>query len=79
MNMDTQSNRREFLKTVAVTGATLALADKSARAQEKTTAGKARLGFDNFSVRAMKWNASQLIDYAASLKLERQWLSMLTR
>src|SRR6201999_2133782 len=35
----------------------------------------ARLGFDNFSVRAMKWNASQLIDYAASLKLDSLFLT----
>jgi 3-oxoisoapionate decarboxylase len=73
--MGTQSNRRAFIKTVAVTGASLALTDKRARAQERAAAGKARLGFDNFSVRAMKWNASQLIDYAASLKLDSVFLT----
>jgi sugar phosphate isomerase/epimerase len=76
MNMDTnQSNRRAFIKTVAVTGAGLALAENAPLAQEPKAAGKARLGFDNFSVRAMKWNASQLIDYAASLRLDSLFLT----
>ncbi|HUD47888.1 MAG TPA: sugar phosphate isomerase/epimerase [Candidatus Baltobacteraceae bacterium] len=75
MNMDTQSNRRAFIKAVAVTGAGLALTESAPRAQERNPAGKARLGFDNFSVRAMKWNASQLIDYAASLRLDSLFLT----
>jgi sugar phosphate isomerase/epimerase len=76
MNMDTlQSNRRVFIKTVAVTGAGLALAENPPQAQERKPAGKTRLGFDNFSVRAMKWNASQLIDYAASLRLDSLFLT----
>ncbi|HEX4121305.1 MAG TPA: sugar phosphate isomerase/epimerase [Verrucomicrobiae bacterium] len=74
--MDThQSNRRTFIKTVAATGAGLALAEKSPRAEETTPRGKTRLGFDNYSVRAMKWNASQLIDYAASLRLDSLFLT----
>lgn len=71
------SNRRTFLKTVAATGAGLALA-KSSVADEPAPAAarhKVPLGFDNFSVRAMKWNASQLIDYAASLKLDSLFLT----
>lgn len=76
MNMDThQSNRRAFIKTVAVTGAGLALAENAPLAQARNPGGKARLGFDNFSVRAMKWNASQLIDYAASLRLDSLFLT----
>ncbi|HEY3856575.1 MAG TPA: sugar phosphate isomerase/epimerase [Verrucomicrobiae bacterium] len=73
--MDTQSNRRDFLKSGAVTGENLAMNEKSTGAQGKIAAGKARLGFDNYSVRAMKWNASQLIDYAASLKLDSLFLT----
>jgi len=71
-----QSNRRAFLKTVAATSAGLALA-KSTLADESTAAPRRKipLGFDNFSVRAMKWNASQLIDYAASLKLDSLFLT----
>ena len=36
----------------------------------ETPAPKIKLGFDNFSVRAMNWKAHALLDYAASLKLD---------
>jgi sugar phosphate isomerase/epimerase len=76
MNMENSSNRRTFLKTVAATGAGLALAQSIPASQETPKpAGGTRLGFDNFSVRAMKWNAGQLIDYAASLKLDSLFLT----
>jgi sugar phosphate isomerase/epimerase len=29
-----------------------------------------KLGFDNFSVRSMKWNASQLLDYASKVQVD---------
>jgi 3-oxoisoapionate decarboxylase len=74
--MDASSNRRTFLKTVAATGAGLALAKTITASQEAPKPErKTRLGFDNFSVRAMKWNAGQLIDYAASLKLDSLFLT----
>ncbi|HEY3862440.1 MAG TPA: sugar phosphate isomerase/epimerase [Verrucomicrobiae bacterium] len=76
--MDTPSNRRTFIKTVAATGAGLALAASSApgaATEEPAPARKTRLGFDNFSVRALKFNAGQLIDYAASLKLDSLFLT----
>lgn len=62
---------------MAATGAGLALAQSASRtaAQDSTPARKTRLGFDNFSVRALKWNAGQLIDYAASLKLDSLFLT----
>jgi 3-oxoisoapionate decarboxylase len=76
MNMDSSTNRRTFLKTMAATGAGLALARTAPAAEDETKpAHKTRLGFDNFSVRAMKWNAGQLIDYAASLKLDSLFLT----
>jgi sugar phosphate isomerase/epimerase len=76
MNMDASTNRRTFLKAVAATGAGLALAQSVPAAQEDNKPPrKTRLGFDNFSVRAMKWNAGQLIDYAASLKLDSLFLT----
>jgi sugar phosphate isomerase/epimerase len=34
-----------------------------------------KLGFDNFSIRAIGWKAPQLLDYAASLKLDTVLLS----
>ncbi len=59
---------------MAVTSAGIALAG-GALADDATAMKKTRLGFDNFSVRALKWNASQLIDYAASLKLDSLFLT----
>jgi sugar phosphate isomerase/epimerase len=73
-NMDITSNRRDFIKAVALAGTGLALAP-GVPAQEAGTTRRTRLGFDNFSVRAMKWNAGQLIDYAASLKLDSLFLT----
>jgi 3-oxoisoapionate decarboxylase len=67
--------RRTFLKTVATTGAGLALAGSAPAAEDPKPARKTRLGFDNYSVRAMKWKAGQLIDYAASLKLDSLFLT----
>jgi len=78
MNMETSSNRRTFIKAVAATGAGLALARSAhvtAAAQETKPVRKTPLGFDNYSVRAMKWKAGQLIDYAASLKLDSLFLT----
>ena len=36
---------------------------------------KISLGYDNFAVRAMKWKASQLVDYAASLKCDTLFIT----
>jgi len=73
--MNTTSNRRNFIKAVAATGAGLALAGSAPAADDTKPARKTRLGFDNYSVRGLKWNAGQLIDYAASLKLDSLFLT----
>jgi sugar phosphate isomerase/epimerase len=73
--MDTSSNRRTFIKAVAATSAGLALATSAPASEDPKPAGKTRLGFDNFSLRALKWYAGQLIDYAASLKLDSLFLT----
>ncbi|MGP8235984.1 MAG: sugar phosphate isomerase/epimerase family protein, partial [Limisphaerales bacterium] len=70
-----RGNRRTFLKSVAATGVGAARVERLLKAQEAKPAGKTRLGFDNYSVRAMKWKASQLIDYAASLHLDSLFLT----
>jgi 3-oxoisoapionate decarboxylase len=65
--------RRDFVKTIAAAGTTLALAGfSSAAAQSSPPAGtrKLKLGFDNFSIRALGWKAPQLLDYAASLRMD---------
>jgi 3-oxoisoapionate decarboxylase len=67
--------RRTFLKTVAATGAGLSLAGTLPAADDSQPARKTRLGFDNYSVRGLKMNAGQLIDYAASLKLDSLFLT----
>jgi 3-oxoisoapionate decarboxylase len=70
-------DRREFLKAAGVVGVGIAL-DSAILADEKP-AGAARrnlkLGFDNFSIRAMSWKAPALIDYAASLRLDSVFIT----
>jgi 3-oxoisoapionate decarboxylase len=62
--------RRQFVKSLAVAGAGLALSS-SKRAQGAVGGGsKIKLGFDNFSIRAMGWKAPQLLDYAAKQKVD---------
>ena len=65
-------DRRTFLKTVAAAGAGLALAGTAGADDGPVPASKPklRLGFDNFSVRALGWKAPALLDYAAALKLD---------
>jgi sugar phosphate isomerase/epimerase len=70
-----RGNRRTFLKSVAASSGGVAPAEKILPAQETKPGGKTPLGFDNYSVRAMKWNASQLINYAASLRLDSLFLT----
>ena len=66
-------NRRVFLASLAAAGSA-ALTGLS-RAAEANDTGGMKLGFDNFSVRAFDWKAPQLIDYAASLKVDTLLLS----
>ncbi|MEO6034044.1 MAG: TIM barrel protein, partial [Verrucomicrobiota bacterium] len=69
-------SRRDFLITSAAAGISLA-AGISGRAEDSGSPGspKVKLGLDNFSVRAMKWNASQLIDYAIALKTDSLFIT----
>jgi sugar phosphate isomerase/epimerase len=46
-----------------------------ARAFSLADAADVKLGFDNFSIRALNWKAPQLIQYAASLKVDLLLLS----
>ena len=65
-------SRRDFVKSSTVTGAFLAIGNSV------TTGGslavpstpKIKLGFDNFSIRALGWKSPQLLDYAAKLKMD---------
>jgi sugar phosphate isomerase/epimerase len=72
MNHQSDLDRRTFLKTVTTAGAGVALLGDAVAQTDASSAPakKIRLGFDNFSVRAMGWKADALLDYAASLKLD---------
>ena len=67
---DYAHTRRAFLKAAASAGAGLALAGVSQVSPVSAPGKKLKLGFDNFSIRAMNWKAHALLDYAASLKLD---------
>lgn len=66
-------NRRTFLASLAAAGA--AGLTGLSRAAETPGSDRMKLGFDNFSVRAFDWKAPQLIDYAASRKVDTLLLS----
>jgi len=48
----------------------VAVAGTGSASDTRAAPKKLRLGFDNFSIRAMGWKAPALLDYAASLKLD---------
>ncbi len=60
-------DRRQFLVS-ALAGALAAWPRGGLRPAESS--GKIPLGFDNFSIRTLGWKAPQLIDHAASLKVD---------
>src|SRR5499425_3602476 len=66
-------SRRQFIKSLAVAGAAT-MTDITSFAQT-IKRRNLKLGFDNFSIRAMGWKAPQLLDYAAKLKVDTILLS----
>src|SRR3989442_879647 len=77
MNLSTLADRRSFLKTTAVVGASFAaglgaLAQAGANRPDKRNI---KLGLDNFAVRAMGWKAPELIEYAVRLKTDSLLIS----
>ena len=70
------TTRRDFLKVIS-TAAAAAAVTPSTYAQADAASHKTRikLGMDNFAVRAMKWKAPQLIDYAAQLKTDSLFIT----
>jgi len=74
-----KTGRRQFLRSAGVVGASLAVVPgaPSALSEREPVRRNIKLGFDNFSVRAMKWNASQLLDYAATLDVDSVLFSSL--
>lgn len=67
--------RRRFLASAAALGAAGAVSPLRAAGRAGVEKMNVKLGFDNFSVRTLGWKAPQLIDYAASLKVDTLLLS----
>src|SRR5437899_2693876 len=65
-------NRRYFLQSTLTAAAAAVLPDVRA-----ATIGKPMIGMDYFATRATGWKAPQIIEYAASLKLDALFLSEL--
>ncbi len=61
-------NRRSFLSRTAAS--TAALAASPVAFAEESAARPLKLGFDNFSIRALGWKADALLDYAAEQKVD---------
>ena len=67
--------RRTFLKTSLSAGAGLALSPAVPRVLDESLPGfipkrNIKLGFDNFSIRAMGWKAPRLLQYASELAVD---------
>lgn len=71
----THINRRQFTQTLALAGAGLAASLPTA-AQTPARLG-VKLGFDNFSLRALGLKAGALLDYAAARKLDSLYITSL--
>lgn len=69
------STRRNFLKAAALGSAALSISSVSSLAAGVVGDKKIKLGIDNFAVRAMKWKADALIDYAAQLKTDSLFIT----
>jgi sugar phosphate isomerase/epimerase len=70
--MPNVTSRRWFLSTAA---ASVAAVSGAARARAIVGRRTIRLGFDNFAVRALKWNARQLVDHAESLRCDSVFIT----
>jgi sugar phosphate isomerase/epimerase len=78
MNTDAfPTDRRSFLKTAALAGASLVtgLPGLSQAAAAAAARQQIALGFDNFSLRPLGWKAGRLLDYAATQKLDVMFFS----
>ena len=68
--LSTSSDRRSFIQN-AVFGTGLVVAvPPTLLAAKPTAASKVKLGFDNFSIRALGWKADRLLKYADKQKVD---------
>ncbi len=70
---NTLLSRRTFAQVATLASASLAFGATPARAAVRKR--NIKLGLDNFAVRAFKWNARELIDYAAKLKTDSLFIT----
>ncbi len=63
-HVPTPTKRRAFLASTVATGVAVAAGVVRGAVEARP---RIRLGFDNFAVRAMKWNARQLVDHAVAI------------
>jgi hypothetical protein len=64
-------SRRTILQSASLVATSLTLgAPSPASTFQQQRNSKIKLGFDNFSIRALGWKAPQLLDYAAGLKVD---------
>ena len=64
-------SRRTILQSASLAAASLSLTSQNLGAAfQRPLNTKPKLGFDNFSIRALGWKAPQLLDYAATLKVD---------
>ncbi len=73
--MNELMQRRDYLKSIALGAGAMALPDWTVAAETTANAARLKLGFDNFSVRALGWKAGQLLDFAAEHKLDALLIS----
>lgn len=69
------ASRRSFMKTAAAAAAAIPVATTTTTAADTTAPIKLKLGFDNFSIRALGWKAGTVLDYAAAQKVDALLLS----
>ena len=64
-------SRRVILQSASLAAAAITLSPSSLPGTLRTPRnGSIKLGFDNFSIRALGWKAPQLLDYAAEVKAD---------
>ena len=68
--MTEKMKRRTFLEATLAVGAAGVASPLLASVSEAAASSKIKLGFDNFSIRGMGWKAPQVLDYAATLKVD---------
>jgi len=68
-------SRRQFFQSVGAATAAISVCLPALANAASRTLKPLKLGIDNFAVRAMKWNDTQLIDYAEKLQVDAVFIT----